>query len=419
MSDHKKALVPIESWCYNSPELLHEGIPIDLGLMAEALIYYDQILLNVSNQPQFAAFLSWFIKQDKYPDLLSLFEEETIIVYDYSFATGAVEMNGIHSLLNIQDQIEKEENTFERRYLYHNDIEACFPKKRDRRKLYKVLSGKVIEAKAADFGPAIKNAKRDYHDVKLSCILIQSFIDEIYPLLNIGAPPKIEAKIVDSGNITRTTWNVDFTKLGRLLGRHLNFHLGIPLTAIGHCNRLLWTSNLQNCDLYLGKPMSNLAGNKLYEVGFKVVKSKEIIQSLRAQVEFPDIRSLINAGKLRFDDILLIRKKAKRFRAWLQQEGERDRDAIIAYHNEVAKEVGLARFGRKTLSLFGLISLAAGTFVGEGIGGPLGSTIGAGIGVGTKYLFDLASKIGAGWRPVVFGDWLKDRIANIMKENAD
>ena len=417
MADHSKALVPIESWCYNSPELLHQGIPIDLGLMAEALIYYDQILLNVSNQPQFAAFLSWFIKQDKYPDLLSLFEEETIIIYDYSFATGAVEKEGIYALLNIQDEIEKEENTFERRYLYHKDIEACFPKRRDRQKLYKVLSGKVIEAKAADFGPAIKNAKGDYHDVKLSCLLIQSFIDEIYPLLSLRDTPRIKAKIVENGNISRTTCNVDFIKLARLLGSHLNFHLGTPLTAIGHCNRLLWTSNVQNCDLYLGKPMSNLAGNKLYEVGLKAVKSKEIIQSLRAQVEFPDIRSLINAGKLTFDDILRIRKKAKRFRVWLQQEGERDRNAIIAYHYEVAKEAGLTKFGRKSLSLFGIIGApVAGTLIGKEISGDIGSSIGTLVGSGSAYLLNLASKIGAGWKPIVFGNWLKDSIEKIIKK---
>ncbi len=90
MSNHSKALVPLESWSYNSPEIRYGGHLVDIGLMADALIYYDQILLNITNQPRFAEFLTWFVSQNKYSELLSLFEDETIKLYDYSFATTAV-----------------------------------------------------------------------------------------------------------------------------------------------------------------------------------------------------------------------------------------------------------------------------------------------------------------------------------------
>ena len=71
MSDHVTALVPIESWCYNSPVLRANGSTVDLGLLAEALIYYDRVLINVANPLQFAEMLNWFIAQNKFEDFLS------------------------------------------------------------------------------------------------------------------------------------------------------------------------------------------------------------------------------------------------------------------------------------------------------------------------------------------------------------
>jgi hypothetical protein len=53
MSDHKTALVPIDAWCFNSPDVRFAGKRIDVGLFAESLIYYDQILLNVGNPSNF------------------------------------------------------------------------------------------------------------------------------------------------------------------------------------------------------------------------------------------------------------------------------------------------------------------------------------------------------------------------------
>lgn len=58
MSDHTTALVPIEAWCFNSPEVRYMGKHIDVGLFAESLIYYDRILLNVGNPSQFAELIN-------------------------------------------------------------------------------------------------------------------------------------------------------------------------------------------------------------------------------------------------------------------------------------------------------------------------------------------------------------------------
>jgi hypothetical protein len=62
------------------------------------------------------------------------------------------------------------------------------------------------------------------------------------------------------------------------------------------------------------------------------------------------------------------------------------------------------------LRLFGVLGGGAiGALVGAEHG-PVGAAIGGAAGSGASYLADLAAKFGEGWKPVVFGRWLKNRI---------
>jgi hypothetical protein len=136
---------------------------------------------------------------------------------------------------------------------------------------------------------------------------------------------------------------------------------------------------------------------------------------LNHEVEFPNIRKLVNDGKLNLEEILKIRKGAKKFRNWLQTESERDRNAIIAYHNEVAKEVGIISLGRKTLRMFGILGIPiAEAFITKAY--PETALVTGSVSAGAAYLIDVASKIGEDWKPVVFGNWVRDRIEKVLKE---
>ena len=418
MSDHTTVFVPLESWSYNSPELRANNKLIDVGLLAESLIYYDRVILNVANQPQFATLIEWFQKQGKYQDFLSLINDGVIKVFEYSFATAAVDNLGVYTILNIQDEIQAQPNTFEKRYLYHKAVQDCLPHARHRNALYKALRENVIEAKADEYGSPIENAREDYNYPERNALIIQAFVDEVYKYRNLGNPPIVSATVSTSPDNRRNiTWSINFNDLSNLAGKDLNFHNGTPLTAGAICNRLLLSAARLNCDLYLGQPMGILVGDKLYESSLSIDKSHSVIEELKEKVEYPDVRSLINDNHLGLDEILKIRKKAKKFRQWLQTESDRDRDAIIAYHHEVAKESGIIKTTRKVLNLFGVIGGGAlGATLGNTVSGLEGAALGGGAGSAAGYLMDLASKLGADWKPVVFGNWVKDRIDNVLAE---
>jgi hypothetical protein len=237
-------------------------------------------------------------------------------------------------------------------------------------------------------------------------------------MLGWKEPMNVVSKITESSDKTQITWNVDFDYISNALGKNLNFHKGTPLVGAVKCNQFLWSAAKLNCDLYLGKPMSFLIGDKLFESASRVVKNKDIIEQLQTEVEFPDIRKLVNQGKLNLDDILTIRRESQKFRKWLQTEGERDHNAIIAYHNEVTKESGWSKVGRKSLSLFGLFGGSAlGAYIGSEMAKSTGAVLGAIVGQGLKYLLDLAAQFNAGWKPVVFGNWLKNKIEKLLEED--
>ncbi|WP_226645050.1 hypothetical protein [Microbulbifer variabilis] len=411
MSGNSSVLVPIESWAYASPSLRNSDKSIDIGLFAEALICYDTVIVNPSNQNQLAEFINWFIKNGALNDFYMLLSEGILKFYEYSFLSTAIMKNGEYSIWNIQDTLQEEPNSFESRYLYHSSIEELFPKARHRRHLYSVFKDNVFEVKSEEFGPAIENAREDYKNPRRNALILQSFVDEVYRMNSLGKPPEVEASVVKSpdGSKHNLKFNVDFLELNQLAGSKVNFHLGTPLTASAISNRLIWSAATLGSDLFLPQPMSALVGDKLYESKKRFMKSGDIIEELKGQVEFPDIRLLVNSNHLPLREILKIRSKAKKFRNWLQQENGRDKNAIIAYHNEVAKESGLISGGRKALNIFGLIG---GPAIGATVAGPVGGIIGGGIG----FLADLASKVGKDWKPVVFGGWLKERIEKVVEE---
>jgi hypothetical protein len=411
MSDHTSTLVPIESWCYLSPELRHKGKHIDIGVFAEALIYYDRVFVIPTNEVQFAEFVSWFVKQDKYSDFIALLKDGIINFYYYAFISTAVKHEGMYHLMNIQDEEQARAPVFEQRFLTRARLEQFLPHARQRARLYQAISGRVVEVKAEEFGAGVKNAEQDYRNPERAALIVQALLDEVYPILGLRQSPIVTCKVIENSGKTHLTWNVNFDQVSQALGKDLNFHLGTPFTGAVHCNRLLWSAAKMGCDLYLNSPMSTLAGDKLYECGERLTEPGKIIESLSAEVEFPNIRQLVNSGQIDLGEVLEFRKKGARFRKWLQDESERDRNAIIAYHNEVAQDSGWDIRSRRSLRLFGRLGAAAGgVAIGGAIAGSPGAIIGAVVGEGIKYVIDVACKLGEDWRPVVFGNWVEDKI---------
>jgi hypothetical protein len=434
MSDHSVAFVPLGAGYHQSMDVFALGRAIDTGLLAESLIYYDRILLQVDNPVQFSQLISLLIQQGlTVTNIVALFRDGVFGIFNFTFTTHpyvdfeSPESIKIHGLYNIEDASMQVPNSFSKRFLEFGPLREVFENAAEFDQFVASLEGRVIEVKPDEIGSsAIDNAYADFLNSDRSALMSQELVNEIYRIKALGKPPKVSVEVneIEHGQF-RVGWNIPLNQLPAVeIETNINAAGTLPLSTAVEGNKYLWVSDRLNCDLYLVRPISAMVGDKLFEAAETALRSRirtrNVIEELEIQVEFPDLRRQVNLDNIDFPQVLEIRNKAKKFRQWLQSEADRDRNALLAYHREVAKESGFTKVARKTIKLFGVLGgPVVGASVGAALGGAAGVAGGAVLGTaaskGVSYLADRAANIGAGWKPVVFGDWYSAKISKLLK----
>lgn len=419
MSDHSIAYLPAESWCYASPDIAYEKRSVDVGLLAESLLYYDGVYFSLSTESQYAELLEWLLSQPCERAVFGLIEEGILRTFHYCFATVPIQdRDGSYQIWNMQDERQHAPRYLEH-FFSHPEISRNSVSSDRGKRLVESLLKNAAEVKSDLYGQAIENARKDVQNPKHCAVIVQSLLDEVWPMLELGETPLVRTKVIRRGSKTDITFNVDseiflgspfFERLSRILGKELKFHNGTPLAAIGEANKIIQTAMNLNCDLFLPRPISQLIGDKIEE-SIKITKSQENLQNFKEKIEFPNIRALVNSGVLDLSDVLELRRKAKKFRRWLQNEADRDRDALIAYHHEIAEEAGLVKWGRSVLPVFGVVGGAVGAAATmSATGGFAGIVLSGVAGAAPSFLAQIGANYGKDWRPVVFGNWMKREI---------
>ncbi|HBB89499.1 MAG TPA: hypothetical protein DC047_17990 [Blastocatellia bacterium] len=437
MSNHDVTFVPLATGYHQSMDLFAAGRSVDTGLLAEALIYYDRVLIHVDNPVQFSQLIALLMQQGlSAANITALFRAGVLGVYNFAFTTNpyvdfiSPDSVQIHGLYNIQDQTMLEPNSFFKRFLEFEPLRQSFENSAQFDRFVASLEGRVIEVKADDIaGTAIDNAYGDFLNPERSALMAQELVNEIYRIKSMGKPPQVSVtvrEVIDGHFLVE--WNIPLNQLPAIeLETNIKAAVTLPLSTAAEGNKFIWATDRLKCDLYVSRPISVLIGDKLFESAETAVRSRirnrNVIEELEARVEFPDLRRYVNLDKIKFPQVLQIRDKSKKFREWLQSEADRDRDAIIAYHTEVARASGFTNIARRGLKIFGVLTGAAvgAALVGEPavgavIGAAGGAAIQAGAEEGVKYLFDLGADLGADWKPVVFGEWYSGKIAKLLKQ---
>src|SRR5882762_9108619 len=140
-NSHATAIVPLQCWMYESPLLRRDRVPIDIGLLAEALVYYDRILIipvtevpvarvfDAAPEPigdsapfdaqwrrSFLELIDWFVQRNAYAQIVQLFSDDALGVYHYAFYTIPMLVDGKYVCWNMQDAEEGQgKETFIRR----------------------------------------------------------------------------------------------------------------------------------------------------------------------------------------------------------------------------------------------------------------------------------------------------------------
>ena len=408
-------LVPIETWQYQSPALAVSHDLVDVGLLAEALIYYDEVTVNLSTERQFEAFVLWFVGQGRFDELIALLEHGHIRIFHFAFMTAPIWIAEArrHEIWNLNaPPVTAGVPDFMSLVAYRADLREVL-NTRQRSRLLKASESVLTEVRAADYEVPVEDARKAMQDPDRVAALLQAFVDEVYPRFDRVSPEvRCTAEQRDDG-ATMIHTNIDFKEVAVISGGRLSLDVHIPIAGEAISNRLLWTASGRGFDLFLGDVMATVLGNRLRVADERIVKTQQLLENLHVQVDFPDVRALVNARKLDLDFVLSARRHGERFRTWLQQESERDRDALIAYHHEVGRAVGWRGVAASALKVFGYITRVGGygtALAASAHSQPALGVAGTAAAGASELITSVSRRIAEEWRPVIFGDWIRKSV---------
>lgn len=476
MSDHTSVLVPLGTGSHASPALYDRGIPVDTGLFAESLIYYDTVIVTVDNSDQFAAFVSRLIQQGLlYEQLIRLVEKgelrflKTVTTHPLcvrDFFTDEPRSDFIRNFFSIQEQPILEPSYFETSVLDTDTLRGAFSDLSGFKKsLYERFCRSASKASTVLSGQDIGKglSSNAYDDVlnETQCKgIVRELLAEIYRAQGLGEVPDFDLRIreIDGRNLREIAYNENSTIIRRepdgqppvlyevkidLPTTGLDdeqkykrlFHT-LPISVAGVSNLILRSGAELKSDFFLPDPLSQIVGDKLSQIASvdRPNRRQAIVERLETTVNFPEVKKLVNTGQIEFSTVINLRKRSKRFRSWLQstRHGEAQWEVFQAYHNEVALESGFVRSTRHALKIFGaLTGAAAGASAGYAVSkmtedpstGITAATAATAAAVVSKLVEEIPNKIldygaeyGRSWTPRCFGDWMDKRIAKDLTD---
>lgn len=413
----KKCFVPIEAWAFASPSVRLNGRHTDVGLMAEALVFFDEVIVNIQSSQHLADVLNSFkCCYGNITPLLDLISSGVLKIHYFDFRSSPINNQGVFSYWNIQDKVSEDSHlqSFQQKILYGRPIENVLLKARHRTKMYNLFSEKIIIDGSDKYGNAIEAAResaRSHDDIQL---LLEAFVKELPNNYQNLFPSKIDVKAFQlEANKTEHRYNFDFNLLKKQLP-HLNFWKHTPGTGLIHAHRIIYSSRLHNYDIYLPNPLSSLVLAKMSSLSLGNRKFKETAINLQCEANFPDLRTEFNTGETNWKEILYYREKAQRFRDWFSIYGGNPEIAIESYGEEFQACTGTSDYKTKLFSISSFLGTIAGVAVERLVTGnnsAIGPVLGTAVGGMTPFVKDLFTASDAdGWQPRFFGNWLHKEI---------
>lgn len=380
------------SICFRIRPNAHQKHPMDLGFIAESLIFYRDVHILANKQILEQLVTSWG------PETTLELLEEGLVKLSYEYDTPAI------MTTNSGSNAEKHQGI-----AFHapgHSLSNVTPE------IFQNLVGKQGKGRrlALRFQKLVNEAKRSenlFEDFKLD-LLDKDYISQASKkFFSINVPEYdtsnlvFEVSIVNNEYIVNT--NANFIEANKFYHRRIPashssltqaYFLSHLLTArenIGFASQL-------NTDLALDEINSALFSCRVNTAVGSLNSNLNQMQSFQDFVfnESRAIREAINSGSKSYKDLIELLKKAKKFQDWIHSQ-PLDANLTKNYFQEVTKSTWVDSLPNKSLrwSIFTGIGLAVDSL---GAGG-LGTATGVAISAADNFLLD---KLIRGWKPNQF-----------------
>src|SRR3972149_8999481 len=173
----RSVLVPVGAWFGNAPDLMKEGKNTDIGALAECLVYYDTIFVNVNLPEHFFEIFEWFKKSGCEDSFLNLLKNGEVFFYFYNFNVNPIyhDERKAYIFLNIQETTKSRMDLFYRHIV--QSLDKYFDTYRKRKAFQDLLETRVIVVNADLFGRCVTNAEEYIINAANYKLLVETLLD--------------------------------------------------------------------------------------------------------------------------------------------------------------------------------------------------------------------------------------------------
>ena len=396
---------------FESIAIRHQNVadgenPLDLGFLAEALLFYQSVRV-IADPGIFKQLI-----RSMGPELLTELLDQGHLNLTYLENGLAVQTRNANTTEARHDAcVYSAPHLVAAEFIPRFLEETIGRRGRARRVTNRLMSRMQVASFEADI---TNNAREDFGDDQYVEAAVATIIRSYAPEYDLPDPLQFSVRRDCDSFIVET--NLDFDAVNRVYHRripveHSSLSPEYLLSFLTNIRGHLFFASEYSAEVAAESVNAEILGHKIARLAASRAKSDAGLSFFQDFI-FDDgraVREAINGGDRSFGELVELLEKAKDFKAWLRDQ-EPDQNLVKSYFREVTESSWIDRLPAKTArwSVFTGAGLAIDAAGAEG----LGTLTGVALSAADAFLLD---KLLKGWRPTRF---IEDNLAEFLsKEN--
>jgi hypothetical protein len=379
------------------PRQSRTGAPIDLGLLAECLLFYGKVRI-LADQDLF----KYLVRCCGPDELLELISMQVLELEFFENITGVGQI--LTNIGPVFELVVVDSQPIRFPQVSRKIVdELAGPSGKGASKMYQRFQHAVERSRYTP--EMLAQSHADLLDKQYLAPAIKSVLSLLAPEYKLPEPFVFRLEPILKGGTYKVTTNVDFDAANESANKHAaadhqsGLTVAYLLAFIADTGRDLTVGSRDQSEFAMAPERAVVASYKFAEILSAAAHGLEIAEAFQESVVdgVPSIRDAVNSGKRTFREVIQLLPKAEKFKDWLRKQGATE-DLRSAYLKEVAHLDWADKLPPKSLRW--LLISAAGLGLGAAIGATaVGTAAGLALSAGDTFLLDRLLK---GWKPNQF-----------------
>lgn len=366
--------------------------PLDLGFLAEAMLFYEKVHLIADY-----GIVEHLVRHCD-PDLLFALIDEGFLSIRYLESMVSMYTENTGTRQEIYTPVTATPHSYKLQEAAPRIFQQAIGKSGKGRRLSNRFAQRILPI--AEGEQLFAGIRADFADSKYVKEGIKRILQMSVPDYHL--PPHFRFHLQPAGDRFTLDTNLEFISVGTELRLKTPLGLrpispGLLLTSLFEVRRDLYFSSLYGGEIATQPLNATLIQMKCQDLLRTRQINQKIIDLFQDDVlkQGHAIREVINSGERTYKDVLQLLRRARRFRTWLHNQ-EPDLNLVSAYYKEVTRSTWVETLPAKTFRWAFLLSAG----LALGIAAPLTNlAVSAGLNAADAFLLD---RFVRGWRPNLF-----------------